>query len=267
MSPGAGVAAAPGPLAGRVVVVTGGNGGVGLALARGVGRAGAAVCIWARNPDKNAAACGLLADEGVTSLAVPCDVADELQVEAAMARTVEHFGKVDTLFANAGIAGGEVPFTKLSLAEWRALMAVDVDGAFLCLREGARHMVQRGEGGALVGVSSVVTRFGAARKAHYGAAKPAVEGLMRALAVELAGKRIRCNALAPGWTDTDMIAPGGSFGSRDHDRWREATIQRTPVGRWATPGDLAEVAAFLADPSITFHTGDTMVVDGGFSIA
>ncbi len=260
------LAPAPRNLIGRTVVVTGGNGGIGLALARGVGRAGATVAVWSRNEEKNAAAVELLTDEGVTAFAFGCDVRHEEQVAAAMSATLARFAKVDALFANAGIGGAEVPFVDLSLADWRELMSVDVDGAFLSLREGARHMLDRGEGGALVAVSSIVTRFGAARKAHYGAAKPAVEGLVRAIAVELASRGVRCNALAPGWTDTDLVAAGGSFGTANYDRFREATMHRTPVRRWAEPDDFGAVAAYLADPTLTFHTGDVLTVDGGYSI-
>lgn len=248
-------------------MITGGNGGIGLALARGVAEAGAQVCLWARNEDKNRAAIEQLRTVGAEAHSEGCDVTDESAVANAMAATVRRFGKVDALFANAGVAGSEVRFVDLTLRDWREVMSVNVEGSFLCLREGARHMTERGEGGALVGVSSIVTRYGAARKAPYGATKPAVEGLMRALAVELAPQRVRCNVLAPGWTDTDMVAPGGGFGSADHDRWREATIRRTPMRRWAGPADFSAAAVFLADPAIVFHTGDTLVVDGGYTIA
>jgi NAD(P)-dependent dehydrogenase (short-subunit alcohol dehydrogenase family) len=256
-----------GDLRGRVAVVTGGNGGIGLSMATGIARSGAAVAVWGRSEAKNAAAVESLRAEGVDAAAFVCDVGDETAVDAAMAATLERFGKVDALVANAGVAGGETRFVDMTLEEWQALMRIDVDGAFLTLRAGARHMVTRGEGGALVAVSSVVSRFGAARKAHYGAAKPAVEGLVRALAVELAPARIRVNALAPGWSDTAMIQPGGSFGSKDHDRFRAATIARTPARRWAEPADFHAVAAYLADPSIVFHTGDIVTLDGGYSIA
>ncbi|MDW3214610.1 MAG: SDR family oxidoreductase [Ilumatobacteraceae bacterium] len=252
---------------GLTMVVTGGNGGIGLALAEAVGSAGASVAIWGRNPTKNTAALAHLEALGIEALAVSCDVSDEEQVTAAMAATVSRFGRVDSLFANAGIGGREVPFVDLPMEEWRSVMAVDLDGVFLTFREGARQMVAQGDGGALVAVSSIVSRFGAPRKAAYGAAKPAVEGLVRSLAVELAGAGIRCNALAPGWTDTDMVAPSGSFGGSAYDRFREATLRRTPVRRWGQPADLHAAARFLADPRATFHTGDVIVVDGGYSIA
>lgn len=255
-----------GDLHGRVVVVTGGNGGIGFAIATGVARAGAAVAVWGRDGAKNAVALEALRALGVDAEGYVCDVGDEAAVDAAMAATLDRFGKVDTMVANAGVAGGETRFVDLSLAEWQGLMRIDVDGAFLTLRAAARHLVERGEGGALVAVSSVVSRFGAARKAHYGAAKPAVEGLVRALAVELAPARIRANALAPGWTDTAMIRPGGSFGAKDHERFRAATIARTPVRRWAEADDFHAIAAYLADPRHVFHTGDVVTLDGGYSI-
>lgn len=254
-------------LLGRVVVVTGGNGGIGLALATGVALAGASVAVWGRNADKNRAAIESLRALGAPAEAFVCDVGDEGEIDAAMAATLARFGKVDTMVANAGIAGREVRFVDLTLAEWQELMRIDVDGAFLTLRAGARHLVERGEGGALVAVSSVVSRFGATRKAHYGTAKPAVEGLIRALAVELAPAGIRANALAPGWTDTAMIQPGGSFGAKDHDRFRAATIARTPVRRWAEPQDFHAIAAYLADPRHVFHTGDVITLDGGYAIS
>lgn len=249
------------------MVVTGGNGGIGLALAEAVGSAGASVAIWGRNPNKNAAAIDHLHARGIEAVAFSCDVSDEEEVVAAMAATVSRFERVDALFANAGVGGSEIPFVDLPMEEWRSVMAVDLDGVFLTFREAARQMVAQGHGGALVGVSSIVSRFGAPRKAAYGAAKPAVEGLVRSVAVELAGAGIRCNALAPGWTDTDMVAPSGSFGGSAYDRFREATLRRTPVRRWGQPADLHAAARFLADPRAGFHTGDVIVVDGGYSIS
>lgn len=254
-------------LDGRVVAITGGNGGIGLAIAHGVARAGASVAVWGRNADKNRAAVEELRAAGAEADAFVCDVGDEGQVDEAMAATLARFGTIDTMVANAGVAGREVRFVDLTLAEWQELMRIDVDGAFLTLRAAARHLVARGEGGALLVVSSVVSRFGATRKAHYGTAKPAVEGLVRALAVELAPARIRANALAPGWTDTAMIQAGGSFGTKDHDRFRSATIARTPARRWAEPADFHEIAAYLADPRHLFHTGDVITLDGGYSIS
>jgi len=247
-------------LTGRVVVVTGGNRGIGLGIARGVAEAGADVVIWGRDEERNVAAAAELADTGRRVLALRCDVAEEDQVVEAFARSVEAMGKVDTLFANAGI-GGFAPFTSMTLEEWRRVQRVNLDGAFLSLREAARHLVGRGEGGSLVAISSVSAIDGAPGMEHYASSKGALLSLIRGIAVELARHRIRCNAILPGWTETDMLAPMAT-----NERFVGNTVGRTPVRRWGTPADLAPAAVFLADPAHTFHTGDTLVVDGGYSI-
>ena len=248
-------------LRGHVALVTGGNSGIGLGMALGLAAAGADIAIWGTNPAKNEQAAEQLAATGVRVHAEICDVADEAAQEAAFARTVDALGAVDSVFANAGVSGGVRSITDLSLEEWRRVMAVNLDGAFLTLRTGARHLVERGEGGSLVAVSSTSAVHGAAFQPHYGAAKTALLGLVRAMAVGLARHRIRVNALLPGWTDTALTAPG-----KANERFMEATIGRTPARRWADPAEFGPVAAFLADPSQTFHTGDTVTVDGGYTI-
>ena len=247
-------------LSGRVVVVTGGNTGIGLGLATGVAKAGASVAIWARNEERNKRAVEDLLALGVHATSEPCDVSDEDQVERAMAATLERHGRVDACFANAGVYGDSA-FIDMSLAEWRRVLSVNLDGAFLTLRAAARHMVERGEGGSLVAVSSTVARFGAPRKEHYATSKIGMLGLIRSLAVELARHKIRCNALLPGWTDTDLLS-----GAKDNQKFVDATIGRTPMRRWGSPEEFAEVAIFLADPAVSFHTGDAITVDGGYSI-
>jgi len=247
-------------LSGRVVVVTGGNTGIGLGLARGVATAGAAVAVWARNEERNASAVAELQALGVGALGVRCDVTDEAQVDDAMARTVAHFGKVDVLFANSGVTG-DAAFVDMSLEEWRRVLCVNVDGSFLALRAAARHLVARGQGGSLVAVSSTVALHGAPRREHYAASKCAVIGLIRSLAVELARHRVRANALLPGWTDTELLADAKAY-----QRFVDNTVARTPVRRWASPDEFAEAAVFLADPTLTFHTGDCLVVDGGYTV-
>ncbi|HEV8296273.1 MAG TPA: SDR family NAD(P)-dependent oxidoreductase [Acidimicrobiales bacterium] len=248
-------------LSGRVAVVTGGNGGIGLSLARAVAEAGASVAIWARNEQKSAAAVDELAAGGLRAMAVRCDVSVEDDVVAAMARTLEELGKVDVLIANAGF-NRKTPFLDMTLAEWREVMGTNLDGAFLCTREAARHMVARGDGGALVIVSSIVARYGAPTMQHYAATKAGLVSLARSIAVELARYRIRCNGLLPGWTETELA-----------DEWLEdpkfvdAVTRRTPARRWGVPVDCAPAAVYLADPTLTFHTGDVLTVDGGYSVA
>lgn len=248
-------------LTGKVFVVTGGNGGIGLGLATGIAAAGGSVSVWGRNDDKNAAAVDTLCSLGADARAYRCDVSDETQVIEAMDRTVADMGRIDGLFANAGRGGTGTPFTDITLEEWRAVMAVNLDGVFLTLREAARRLIDQGRGGSLVAVSSTSAIHGAAGNEIYGTAKTALNGLVRALAVGLARHRIRVNSLLPGWTVTDLAS-----GAYENDRFREATTRRTPVRRWADPAEFREIGAFLADPTQTFHTGQTLVVDGGYTV-
>jgi NAD(P)-dependent dehydrogenase (short-subunit alcohol dehydrogenase family) len=249
-----------GPLAGHVSVVTGGNGGIGLGMAQAMADAGADVAIWGRNEDKNERARAQLEATGRRVLALRCDVADEEQVVGAMAETVATLGKVDSLFANAGV-GGYSPFHQMTLAEWRRVTSIDLDGAFLTLREGAKHMIERGEGGSLVAISSVSAIHGAPGMQHYAASKAGLAAMIRGMAVELARHRIRCNSILPGWTESEMMDPGAVS-----PRFLENTTKRTPLRRWGTPEDVGRAAVFLADPTNLFHTGDSMVVDGAYSI-
>jgi len=247
-------------LSGLVVVVTGGNGGIGLGMATAVAEAGADVVIWGRNGDKNAAAEAELRATGRRVLALECDVSDEQQIIDAFAASVAAMGKVDSLFANAGI-GGYAPFVDMSLAEWRRVQAVNLDGVFLSLREAARHLVERGEGGSLIGVSSTSAIHGAPGMEHYASAKAGVTALIRSCAVELARHKIRCNTILPGWTESGMLDP-----STSSPTFIENTTKRTPVRRWGVPADLGPAAVFLADPTNLFHTGDQLVVDGGYTV-
>lgn len=244
----------------RVVVVTGGNGGIGLGMARGLARAGAAVSVWGRNAEKNESAVVELRDLGVRAEAVVVDVTDEAGVDAAMAATLESFGTVDALIANAGTGGG-APFVDQTLDAWRRVMAVNLDGAFLCFRAAARHLVERGQGGALVGVSSTSAVHGAPANQAYSCSKTAMLALVRGLAVELARHRIRANTIMPGWVETEMTAPLMGW-----EKFIRSTTDRTPVRRWGVPDDFASAAVFLADPTQRFHTGDCLVIDGGYSI-
>jgi len=245
----------------KVFVITGGNGGIGLGLAEGIAEAGGSIAVWARNEEKNAHAVKILEDIGVKAKSYVCDVSSEENVIATLASTVNDFGRLDGLFANAGRAGTGTPFVETSLEDWRNVTAVNLDGVFLCLREAAKQIISQGSGGSLVAVSSTSAIHGAAGNEAYGTAKTAVTGLVRALAVSLARFQIRVNCLLPGWTVTELASP-----AFQNEYFREVTTKRTPVRRWADPSEFREVGAFLADPSQTFHTGQQVCVDGGYTI-
>ena len=245
----------------KVFIITGGNGGIGLGLAEGITEAGGAVAIWARNEEKNTDAVRALRDIGGEAKSYICDVSNEEDVIRTLASTVKDFGRVDGLFANAGRGGTGTPFIDTSLEEWRKVMAVNLDGVFLCLREASRQLISQGSGGSLVAVSSTSAIHGAAGNEAYGTAKTAVTGLVRALAVSLARFQIRVNCLLPGWTVTELASP-----AFENDHFREVTTKRTPARRWADPKEFRQVGAFLADPSQTFHTGQQVCVDGGYTI-
>lgn len=246
----------------RTVLITGGNGGIGLGIGRACVRAGASVVIWGRDEGKSRSAEAELRALGGEVLALPVDASDEAAIEAGFAESVRwSSGGIDSVFANAGVTGNGARFPDVSLEEWRRVMATNLDGVFLLFRAAARHLIERGEGGALVAVSSTSAIHGAAGNEAYGTSKTALLGLVRALAVNLARHQVRVNALLPGWTITDLAQ--FAYG---HDRFREATLARTPVRRWAEPDEMGAAGVFLADPSATYHTGDSIVVDGGYTV-
>ncbi len=243
------------------MLVTGGNGGIGLGMASAMAAAGAQIVIWGRKADKNDAALARLHGDGATAHALVCDVADADAMAAAWAQSVELAGgQIDSVFANAGTSGGGVPFHELPYETWRRILHVNLDSVFLLFQHAIRHMIEQG-GGALVAISSTSAIHGPERNEAYGASKTALLGLVRALAVGQARHGIRVNALLPGWTKTDLASGAWAW-----DAFREATLRRTPVRRWAEPDEMGPAAVFLADPSQTFHTGDTIVVDGGYTI-
>jgi NAD(P)-dependent dehydrogenase (short-subunit alcohol dehydrogenase family) len=249
-------------LVGKVALVTGGNSGIGLGMAEALAAAGAAVCIWGTSEDKNRTAEDRLRAGGGRVLAVRCDVGDEVAVERAFAETVATLGRIDACFANAGVSGGRVEgFLQMSTEEWRRVMRVNLDGAFFTLRAAARHMVERGGGGSLAVTASLAAISGAARNEHYAATKGAVISMTRALAVELARHGIRANAVLPGWIETAMTAP--AFG---WDRFVEKVLPRVPLRRWGRPEDFGGIAVYLASDASAYHTGDTFVIDGGYSV-
>ena len=253
----------PFDLSGRGAVVTGGNGGIGLGMARALLAAGAHVAIWGSNPDKTeraraelAASCG----EPARVHAFCCDVGDEAQVEQAFAASVAALGTVHACFANAGVSSKGTLLTEMGLDEFRRVQRVNVEGVFLTFRAAARHMAQHGQGGSLVATASTAAVDGAARNCHYGASKGAVTSMVRALAVELARHRIRVNSILPGWIVTDMTER-----SIGNPKFADAVLPRIPARRWGQAADFGGIAVYLASDASAYATGEQFLIDGGYT--
>ena len=252
----------PFDLTGKGVLVTGGNAGIGLGMARGLLMAGATVAIWGSNAEKTLRAREQLGSEcgdAARVLAFTCDVADEPAVEQTFAATVSGLGQVHACFANAGISGKGTPLLDMSLAEFRRIQRVNVEGVFLTFRAAARHMADRG-GGSLVATASTAAVEGAARNSHYGASKGAVTSMVRALAVELARHRIRVNSILPGWIDTDMTKR-----SLADERFAASVMPRIPARRWGAIDDFGGIAVYLASEAASYTTGEQFLIDGGYT--
>jgi NAD(P)-dependent dehydrogenase (short-subunit alcohol dehydrogenase family) len=255
----------PFDLTGKVALVTGGNGGIGLGMATALAEAGADVAIWGTNEGKNAAAKTALEATGRRILALRCDVSDERQVEDSFGETLRVMGRVDGCFANAGVSGGRSgPFLERTKEDWDRIIRVNLTGAFLTFRAAAQHMKTRAEagdrGGALIATASVAAIEGAARSEHYGASKGGVTAMVRALAVELARWGIRANSILPGWIETDMTAR-----SVADPRFAGNVMPRIPARRWGTGADFGGIAVYFLSDASSYHTGDAVVIDGGYT--
>ncbi len=248
-------------LTGHVALITGGNSGIGLGMAEGLAAHGSDVAIWGTNEAKNEAAAEQLSKHGTKVLALKCDVGDEAAVESSFATTIETLGRVDSCFANAGIGGGGHRFIDLPTEDWHRVLRVDLDGVFFTLRAAVRHMVERGEGGSVVVTSSVSTVMGAPRNQAYASSKGAIVAMMKGLAVEYARDGIRANAILPGWIETPMTEGAFSW-----DRFVDKVLPRVPMRRWGTGDDFSGVAVYLASDASKYHTGDVLVLDGGYAI-
>jgi len=248
-------------LTGKIALVTGGNGGIGLGMARGLGHCGATVLVAGRNADKSAAAVANLRAQDVPSEAFTADVTDEGAVTELFAAVAARHGRLDILVNNAGTTVRKMP-EQLTLDEWRHVMDVNLTSAFLCSRAAHPLMLAAG-GGKIINIGSMMSIFGAPYASAYGASKGGIVQFTRAAATAWAKDNIQVNAVLPGWIDTDLTQ-----GAREQvPGLNERVLARTPAGRWGVPSDLAGIAVFLASSGSDFITGTAIPVDGGYSVA
>ena len=247
-------------LKGRVAIVTGGNGGIGLGMARGLAAAGARVVVAARNADKSKAAVADLAVRGGEAYAIETDVADERSVARLIDTTRQRSGRLDILVNNAGI-NIRKPVQDLALDEWRQVLDTNLTSAFLCCKA-AYPAFKAAGGGKVINIGSMMSLFGASFAPAYGSSKGGIVQLTKSMAVAWARDNIQVNAVLPGWIDTELTQNARREVTGLHD----SVLRRTPAGRWGGIDDMAGVAVFLASAASDFVTGTAIPVDGGYSI-
>ena len=246
-------------LSGHVALVTGGNGGLGLAIAKGLVKAGASVAIWGRNETKNTEALAALKELDGDVAAFACDVTDAVEVNATFAQTLERFGKVDSCFANAGGSGPTGMLHQLTGEQWAGVMDLNLNSVVLVYQAAIAHMIERQQGGKLIATSSVAANLGMPFHAGYSTTKAALMGLTRSLAVELGRSNIQVNAILPGYIATEM--------SLDTPQaFQDAAKRRSAGGEVGRLQDMEGIAVYLASAESRFMTGHGVVLDGGQSI-
>jgi len=246
-------------LTGKVALVTGGNGGIGLGMARGLARAGARVVVAGRDAAKLDAAVAELQALGSDAIALTMDVADESSIKAGVAQVAQQCGRLDILVNNAGTTVRKPP-QALSLDEFRHVLDTNLTSAFIASK--AAYPLLKARGGKVVNIGSMLSIFGASFAAAYGASKGGIVQLTKSLASAWAADNIQVNAVLPGWIDTALTQ-----GARQQlEGLNERVLARTPAGRWGQPADFEGIAVFLAGPASDFVTGTAIPVDGGFSV-
>ena len=248
-------------LTGKVAVITGGNGGIGLGIAMGLAGAGANIVIAARSVEKTAQALEDIRTLGVEAHGITADVTQEPAIQRMVTSTIDHMGRLDILVNNSGIAVRAQP-QELTSAQWDSVVDVNLRGAFLASKEAYAQMVKAG-GGKVINVGSMYSIFGSDWGSPYAASKGGLVQLTKSLAVAWAKDNIQVNAVLPGWIVTDLTR-----GIQDADPNRYDNIsRRIPTGRWGEPSELAGAAVFLASTASDYVTGATLAVDGGYSSA
>jgi 2-deoxy-D-gluconate 3-dehydrogenase len=249
----------PFDLKGKVALVTGGNGGIGLGMAKGLAQAGATVVIAGRDAAKNSAALNELKSLNNSCFSVQGDLKDEKSCRKIVEEAAQKAGRLDILVNNAGMNIRKAP-QDLPFEAWREVLAVNLDSAFVCSQTAHPHFLRAG-GGKVINTGSMMSIFGAAYLSAYAASKGGIVQLTKALATAWAKDNIQVNAVLPGWIDTNMTQRARV----ELQGLNERVLSRTPAGRWGVPADLAGIAVFLASPASDFVTGTAIPVDGGYS--
>ena len=253
-------------LTGKDALETGGTRGIGFAMAEALVGAGAKVVIWGSDTARAAAAADRLNGGGGQVHGFAVDVADEAAVVTGMIDSIAAFGRLDAVFANAGLAGQSIAFLDSCGEDLEAILAVNTAGAYFTLREACRHMAARAEagdqGGSLVAVGSVGTERGMPRFQPYATSKGALQPLIRSIVAEHSKHGIRANLIQPGFIETDMTEH-----FRAKPEVNEGILRRVPQRRWGRPADFGGIAVYLASDASAFHSGDTLVIDGGYLVS
>jgi 2-deoxy-D-gluconate 3-dehydrogenase len=247
-------------LSGKVAIVTGGNGGIGLGMARGLAEAGAAIAIVARNEAKSNEAVAELRQLGAKAISVVTDVTDKAAVAAMVERIASELGRIDILVNNAGINIRKPPHA-LDIEEWNRVIATNLTSAFLCSQ--AVHPAMKASGGGkIINIGSMMSIFGASFAPAYAASKGGIVQFTRSCACAWAADNIQANAVLPGWIDTDLTKRA----RQEIDGLHDKVLARTPAARWGDIADFAGIAVFLSSAASDFVTGTAIPVDGGFSV-
>ncbi len=247
----------------KVAFITGAGQGIGRAIARKMAAEGAAVVIAELNPESGQAVADELNANGHHALFIATDITRESDVKQAIEQTIAHFGKLDILVNNAGITFRYEAVT-MTEEQWYKAMDVDVKGVWLCCKYAIPHMQAQG-GGAIVNLSSVHGRVTAPKHFPYGAAKAAVLGLTRNIALDYGAHNIRVNAICPGWVRTEAVEEWIQS-QPDPKAYEDRILSFQPVRRIGTPEEIANLVAFVASDEASYMTGAELVIDGGLTI-
>jgi 2-deoxy-D-gluconate 3-dehydrogenase len=245
-------------LSGRIAVITGGNGGIGLGMAKGMAAAGATIVVAGRDATKNSAAVQEIQSAGGKASAIPVDVLKEESCRALISETVKAHGRLDILVNNAGMSIRKQP-EDYTLAEWHTVIDSNLTSAFLCSH--AAYPAMKKTGGKIINIGSMMSIFGAPFATAYAASKGGMVQMTKSMATAWAKDSIQVNAILPGWIDTALTRRAREQVTGLH----ESVLKRTPAARWGVPDDFAGIAVFLAAPASDFVTGAAIAVDGGYS--